>query len=238
MAAWRDMSLQPIVSQRLYQQVAESIKQQIQSGTLAAGERLPSEKVLAQQLGVSRPTVREAMIALEIAGLVEIRSGSGSYVREKSVGLTPTIDTGPGPIELLKARMLIEGEVAAEAAARASKRDLALIKNSIEQMEFMMASGEHGRSADQSFHVNIARASGNDVLASIVGNLWEGMFSPLFSKLSERTHLVSRQEAALKDHKAIFAALSTRDSIGARAAMRQHLTKVQNILSDADLFQE
>jgi DNA-binding FadR family transcriptional regulator len=232
------MSLQPIISQRLYQQVAESIKQQVHSGKLTAGERLPSEKVLAQQLGVSRPTVREAMIALEIAGLVEIRSGSGSYVRDKNTGLTPSIDTGPGPIELLKARMLIEGEVAAEAAARASKRDLELIESTIEQMELMLATGEHSRSADQSFHVHIARASGNDVLASIVSNLWDGMFSPLFYKLSERTRLVSRQEAAIKEHKAIFSALSTHDSLGARSAMRHHLTSVQNILSDADLFEE
>jgi DNA-binding FadR family transcriptional regulator len=232
------MSLQPIISQRLYQQVADSIKHQIHSGKLGTGERLPSEKVLAQQLGVSRPTVREAMIALEIAGLVEIRSGSGSYVREKNAGLMPGLDTGPGPIELLKARMLIEGEVAAEAAVRASKRDLELIEDTIEQMELMLASGEHSRSADHSFHVNIARASGNDVLASIVGKLWEGMFSPIFYKLSERTHLVSRQEAAIKEHKAIFAALSTHDSLSARACMRHHLTRVQNILSDADLFQE
>ena len=114
------MALEPIVNQRLYQQVADSIRKQIQSGAMPAGSRLPSEKLLAQQLGVSRPTVREAMIALEIAGLVEIRTGSGSYVRQRDTIAAPSVDTGPGPIELLNARILIEGEIAAEAAQRAT----------------------------------------------------------------------------------------------------------------------
>ncbi len=227
--------LQPIVTQRLYQQVAENLRRQIQLGTVKPGERLPPEKVLAQQLGVSRPTVREAMIALEIAGLVEIRSGSGSYVREKPIRFSPGIDTGPGPFELLNARVLIEGEVASEAALRASERDLDVLAESIDEMEAMLAGGEHSRSADQSFHVQIARASGNDVLASIVGGLWEGMFSPLFYKLSERTSLVSRQDAAIAEHKAIYAALRAHDPVGARSAMHHHLKRVRSVLSDAEL---
>jgi DNA-binding FadR family transcriptional regulator len=101
------VALEPIVNQRLYQQVADSIRRQIQSGAMPPGSRLPSEKLLAQQLGVSRPTVREAMIALEIAGLVEIRTGSGSYVRHRDTIAAPSVDTGPGPIELLNARILI-----------------------------------------------------------------------------------------------------------------------------------
>ena len=112
------MALDPIVSRRLYQQVAERIKHQIQAGSISAGERLPAEKDLALQLGVSRPIVREALIALEIAGLVEIRTGSGTYIRDRGKLLFPMVDAGPGPFELLHARLLIEGEVAAEAAIR------------------------------------------------------------------------------------------------------------------------
>ena len=116
------MALDPIVSRRLYQQVAERIKQQIQAGSISAGDRLPAEKDLALQLGVSRPMVREALIALEIAGLVEIRTGSGTYIRDRGKLLFPMVDAGPGPFELLHARLLIEGEVAAEAAIRATDR--------------------------------------------------------------------------------------------------------------------
>jgi DNA-binding FadR family transcriptional regulator len=233
-----NVALEPIVSQRLYQQVADSLRKQIQSGAMPPGSRLPSEKTLAQQLGVSRPTVREAMIALEIAGLVEIRTGSGSYVRQRDAIATPSIDTGPGPIELLHARILIEGEIAAEAAQRATSEDLAAIAATIKEMESMIARGEHSRSADQNFHVAIARASGNDVLASIVGELWAGMFSPLFHQFSERTRLVRRQDAALEEHRAIFAALRTHDALGARAAMRHHLMQVQAVLTDAELSRE
>ncbi len=229
---------EPIVNQRLYQQVADSIREQIQRGAMPPGSRLPSEKVLAQQLGVSRPTVREAMIALEITGLVEIRTGSGSYVRSRTSGLPPTVDTGPGPIELLHARILIEGEIAAEAAQRATAADLEGIAGTLHQMESMMARGEHSRAADQSFHVHIARASGNDVLASIVGELWAGMFSPLFHTFSERTRLVSRQDAALSEHRAIYAALRTHDALAARSAMRQHLMQVQAVLADAELSKD
>jgi DNA-binding FadR family transcriptional regulator len=232
------VALEPIVNQRLYQQVADSIRKQIQSGSMAPGSRLPSEKLLAQQLGVSRPTVREAMIALEIAGLVEIRTGSGSYVRHRDSIAAPSVDTGPGPIELLNARMLIEGEIAAEAAQRATAEDLVEIAQTLTEMESIIARGEHSRSADQDFHVRIARASGNDVLASIVGELWAGMFSPLFHQFSERTRLVRRQDAALHEHRAIYAALRTHDAIGARAAMRHHLMQVQAVLANAELSKD
>ncbi len=229
---------EPIVNQRLYQQVADSIREQIQRGAMPPGSRLPSEKVLAQQLGVSRPTVREAMIALEITGLVEIRTGSGSYVRSRPSGLPPSVDTGPGPIELLQARILIEGEIAAEAAQRATAADLESIAGTLHEMESMIARGEHSRAADQSFHVHIARASGNDVLASIVGELWAGMFSPMFHTFSERTRLVSRQDAALSEHRAIYSALRTHDALAARSAMRQHLMQVQAILADAEFSKD
>jgi DNA-binding FadR family transcriptional regulator len=232
------VTLEPIVNQRLYQQVADSIRKQIQSGAMPPGSRLPSEKLLAQQLGVSRPTVREAMIALEIAGLVEIRTGSGSYVRHRDTIAAPSVDTGPGPIELLNARILIEGEIAAEAAQRATPEDLEEIAGTLREMESIIARGEHSRNADQSFHVSIARASGNDVLASIVGELWAGMFSPLFNQFSERTRLVRRQDAALHEHRAIYAALRTHDALGARAAMRHHLMQVQAVLADAELSKD
>ena len=232
------VALEPIVNQRLYQQVADSIRKQIQTGSMPPGSRLPSEKLLAQQLGVSRPTVREAMIALEIAGLVEIRTGSGSYVRHRDLIAAPSVDTGPGPIELVNARILIEGEIAAEAAQRATPEDLVEIAQTLQEMESVIARGEHSRNADQSFHVCIARASGNDVLASIVGELWAGMFSPLFNQFSERTRLVRRQDAAVHEHRAIYAALRTHDAIGARAAMRHHLMQVQAVLADAELSKD
>lgn len=229
------MALDPIVSRRLYQQVAERIKQQIQAGSISAGDRLPAEKDLALQLGVSRPTVREALIALEIAGLVEIRTGSGTYIRDRGKLLFPMVDAGPGPFELLHARLLIEGEVAAEAAIRATEKDLAAIDTTIQEMEQIMAAGAHAREADQAFHVLIANVAGNSVLADFVARLWHGMFSPMFHKLSEHTGHMANQERTLAEHKAIYAALSTHDALGARTAMRRHLKSVEMVLAKSNL---
>ena len=124
--------LQPIATQRLYQQVASRIEELISSGRIVAGKRLPAEKELARQLGVSRPTIREAMIALEIAGLVEVRTGSGIYVSKAAPSRTVIIDSGPGPFELLNARLLIEGEIAANVAVLASIDDLNEIQETID----------------------------------------------------------------------------------------------------------
>src|ERR1700722_7333677 len=118
------VTLEPIVNQRLYQQVADSIRRQIQSGAMPPGSRLPSEKLLAQQLGVSRPTVRR-----------------------RDAPAAPSVDTGPGPIELLNARILIEGEIAAEAAQRATPEDLEEIAGTLQEMESIIARGEQRRNA-------------------------------------------------------------------------------------------
>src|ERR1700749_3490810 len=227
----RDLSLDPIINKRLYQQVAERILRQIESGALSAGARLPAEKDLAQQLGISRPTVREALVALEIAGFVEIRTGSGTYVCNRGRHLTPMLDAGPGPFELLHARLLIEGEVASEAAIRATPEDLAAVEATIHEMEQMVLAGEHSRAADQRFHVLIANVSGNSVLAELVSNLWQGMLSPMFYKMSELPGLIANQELARAEHKAIFAALATHDPVGAGAAMRRHLKSVEAVLT-------
>lgn len=225
------MSLAPIINKRLYQQVAERIRRQIESGALVAGDRLPAEKELAQQLGISRPTVREALVALEIAGFVEIRTGSGTYVCHRGKLLPPMLDAGPGPFELLHARLLIEGEVASEAAMRATADDLTAIEATLVEMEEMVQAGVHSRAADQKFHVLIANVSGNSVLAELVSSLWQGMFSPMFYKMSELTDLIANQARALAEHKAIFSALVTHDPVGARAAMRHHLKSVETVLA-------
>ena len=108
------MEIKSVKVQRLYLQVADQLMELIRGGSLKSGERLPSERDLAEQFGVSRPTIREAMIALEIAGLVEIRSGSGVYVLEARDKSSPQVDDqGPGPFEILEARRLIEGEACA-----------------------------------------------------------------------------------------------------------------------------
>jgi DNA-binding FadR family transcriptional regulator len=110
-----------IISQRLYQQVAEQLATLIRAGEFLPGQRLPPERDLALKLGASRPTVREAMIAFEIAGLVDIRSGSGIYVNDARVASIAIGDVGASVFTILAARRAIEGEVAALAAVAPSQ---------------------------------------------------------------------------------------------------------------------
>src|SRR5437763_7544866 len=119
------MPIHSIEPRRLYRQIADQIRTLIRSREFAAGTRLPPERDLASQLRVSRPSVREALIALEVEGLVEIRGGSGVYVRVKPNGARPAPDSEWGPLELIRARALIEREVAAQAAQLATRKQIA-----------------------------------------------------------------------------------------------------------------
>ena len=139
------MPIQTVASQRLYQQVAGQLGELIRQGEFLPGDRLPPERDLARQLGVSRPTVREAMIALEIAGLVDVRTGSGAYVRKApSTGVMPFAppDIGPSPFELVAARRLIEPEVAFAAAGCMHAGVLAGIAETLDTMRAGIDAGD------------------------------------------------------------------------------------------------
>jgi len=231
------MPLQPLNSQRLYQQAAGQIRELIRAGEYAAGDRLPPERELARRLGISRPTVREAMIALEIAGMIAIRAGAGIFVsdvpaRGAKANLAP-LDAGPSPFNLLDARRLIECAVVERAARLASRSDLARIGLTIRQMERDMANGGDGREADRAFHARIAEAAQNGVLAGLLDRLWEEMSTPLFHHLSDRTGLPSNKAMTIRDHRAIYDCLARRDGKAARAAMEAHLAHVEAILAGA-----
>ena len=219
------MEIQAVKTRRLYLQVAEQLMGFIQGGTLEPGERLPSERDLAERFGVSRPTIREAMIALEIAGLVEIRTGSGIYVVQPRASLQESLgDEGPGPFEILETRLLIETETAALAAARISDAQLAELETALNEMEQENAGGTVTERADRQFHCIIAQASQNSALASIVDWLWDLRDK---SKLSAVFHQRVRAEGvhpSFDEHRRIFTALQRRDPVRAREAMHRHIS--------------
>jgi len=237
------MPFQPIVSQRLYQQVANQIGELIRTGQFAAGHRLPPERDLAKSLGASRPVVREAMIALELAGLVEVRGGSGAYVKAPSEWvangnggslLHVLTDSGPGPFDVISARVMIEGEIVFAAASEATPDDLREIAETITMMQSAIALGEPSERIDRLFHTRIAAATHNAVLPPIVESLWDGQFAPVFTALSTRTHLPQNRAATLRDHTRIADALMAHDAVEARDAMRAHLGEVMRVLMRDD----
>lgn len=225
------MPLQLVETQRLYQQVADQIGSLIRAGEFAAGERLPPERELARQLGVSRPVVREAMIALEIAGLVEVRGGAGAFVRPgRPRADSAASDPGASPFDVIRARQMLEGEIAFSAAAAASETDIAALRAAMAEMEADIAAGKDSRRADRAFHVRIAGITGNAVLVGLVDGLWAQMLAPMFDMLGRHTGLRGEDSMTMADHEAVVAALARRDPEAAREAMRAHLGHVEKIL--------
>src|SRR5258708_3565842 len=159
------MPITRLEPQRLYRQIADQIQELIRSGEFPPGSRLPPERTLAVQLGVSRPSLREAMIALEIAGAVTVQTGSGIYVRTglPSAASVPAAipDSGPGPFELIGARRVIESQIAGLAAELARPTDIDRLSAAIAQMVEEDRQGAVDEEADRSFHIALAEATRN-----------------------------------------------------------------------------
>lgn len=213
-----------IETRRLYEQVADRIKALIEAEGLTNGARLPAERDLATQLGVSRPSLREALIALEIDGRIEIRSGSGIYVcpvtHRNDVA---ALSLGESPAELMQARVVLESAVATLAAARASKLGLQRVEEALEDMREGLANGYKPVEADRRFHLSIAEQGGNVVLADMVGTLYDSRHSPISSRMSVRGETLKSWQSALAEHESILRALKSRNPQAAAAAMCHHL---------------
>jgi len=222
------MPIQAIEPQRLYRQIAEQLRQLMASGEFSVGTRLPAERELASQLGVSRPSVREALIALEVEGVIEVRTGSGIYVRQPSESQplpshSSNTPTDWGPLEVMSARLVIEAEVAALAARNAGKADHKAIRAAWQQMKQEVAAGQVPRWGDEAFHEAIASACGNSVLLDTVRRLWQARNGPLFERLGDHFENPGSWIAALQEHAMVMQAIEAGDSPGARKAMQKHL---------------
>jgi GntR family transcriptional regulator, hexuronate regulon transcriptional repressor len=213
-------------TRKLYQQVASTIMGSIMSGKYKPGERLPSERDLAVAFKVSRPTIREAMIALEIRGLAETRHGSGIYVTDQPAAATNSADLDIGAFELTEARRLFEGEAAALAATQVSDECIEELERIIAEMEDENARGQQDWTADRRFHIAIARATRNTAIATVIENLLDMRHkSPLCVYMLERARRVGVQPR-VSEHRRILVALRKHDPRAARNAMRDHLARV------------
>jgi GntR family transcriptional repressor for pyruvate dehydrogenase complex len=222
------MPFQSIEPRRLYRQIAEQIRGLIRSGEYLPGARLPPERDLAKQLGVSRPSVREALIALEVEGLVEVRIGSGIYVQRAAAAPNDddaAVHAEAGPFELLRARHVIESECAALAAKSAKKAQIAAIEDAVAVMQREFDAHTQPLAGDQLFHIRIAEATGNGALVAVVKMLWEERTGPLYKQLEHHYDSPALWVAAMAEHRAIVAAIAAHDASGARSAMQRHLTQ-------------
>lgn len=211
--------------ERLYQKLARQLFAELAAGHYAVGDRLPAERELSIQYNVSRPAVREAMIALEVQGIIEVRIGSGAYVRAlpseaDSPGFTATA------FELMEARLLIEGEAAALAAVHIHDDELDELERLVAEIDNENRLPGVSTNADQAFHLTIAAATRNTVIQSQVEEMWRlRSASPNCALLLEKARTANVQPV-VAEHRAVLDALRARDPAAARAAMRGHLAAV------------
>lgn len=218
---------------RLYQQVADKLRAEIIAGRYEVNSRLPAERLLAEEFNVSRPTIREAIIALEIGGLVEVRVGSGVYVVSKTGDNRAPAELNIGPFEQLEARRIIESDIAAVAAARIDDMQIARLDMLLVEMARENEIGAIGEEADREFHHVIAEGTRNSALVSSVEHLW--MFretSPMMVALLNKARAYGVQPM-IEDHRRILDALKERDPDGAHAAMHHHLSRVIDALLES-----
>ena len=217
--------LQIVRSRRVYEQIAEEIQNLIATKQLRAGDRLPAERDLATLFAVSRPSVREAMIALEAAGFIEVRTGDGTYVRQvpTSQPLMPWSkdgDPGPGPLEQFQARRLIEPDLAMRAAVVATDAEIAHLGTLVDEMvEVYPTLGDFDDKLGHRFHTALARSARNSILAGIVEHLWDLRDSDMWRHLRRRVVNSVNRSRAVEDRTRIVQALRQRDPGGAKAAM-------------------
>ena len=217
------MPLTAVDNRRLYRQIADQIAALIGGGEYGPGQRLPPERDLAKQLGVSRPSVREALIALEVEGFVEVRMGSGVYVTDRGSGPAGKAAVDAGPFELIRARWMIESECAALAAKNATRAQVKAIEEALDEMETARDRGVVPLGPDRTFHLRIAEATGNSALVLVVQTLWDQRTGPLFLRLEHHYDTPALWTVAIKEHRDIVAAIARHDAAGARAAMRRHM---------------
>lgn len=219
------MPIKAVEPQRLYRRIAEQIARLIRRGEYRPGARLPPERDLARLLEVSRPSVREALIALEVEGYVEVRVGSGVYVtqRRPAARSVDPLPADSGPFELIAARRLLESECAALAARQASPAQIRRMKAALAAMERDRRRAVMPLDNDRRFHLEIAEGSGNSALALAVRTLWDQRTGPLFMRLERHFDTPDLWEAAIAEHNTVMSAIESHDAGGARAAMRRHM---------------
>lgn len=214
-------------SRRLFWDIVEKVEDLIDSGKYPPGSRLPPERLLAEQFDVSRPTIREAIIALEVRGRVEVKTSSGVYVIEKAEEALNQIDVSA--FELTQARALVEGEAAALAAASITEEELERLHESLVAME----RGINAEQADREFHSIISKATRNNAILYAVENFWHLRENKDNVREAYSNVCSSNTSKRIDEHRDIYNALKAKDPQRARLAMHEHFNRLINALFDA-----
>jgi GntR family transcriptional regulator, transcriptional repressor for pyruvate dehydrogenase complex len=228
--AMPDSSLQPIRRSPLYEEVVERLRAFIDIEELKPGDKLLSERELAQRLGVSRTSVRQALTALRVGGLVEIRHGDGVYLLGPPEDVVPSLadqllQSHAQLPAIMEVREALETQTARLAARRRSEEDLRELRAALDAMAAAIEAGEDGADADQRFHGAIARAARNDLIVGLMDQLADPIDQTRRASLSRP----DRPPRSLAAHHQILDAIERQDEHAAATAMREHLEVVADL---------
>jgi GntR family transcriptional regulator, transcriptional repressor for pyruvate dehydrogenase complex len=227
------LDIEPIKSTRIYEEIVRQVKAMIAEGRLKGGDRLPPERDLAEKFVVSRTSVREALRALESLGLVEIRPGEGTFVRQVSIDalVEPLallmVSQREAIGELFEARRLLEPSLAALAATRATSEEIQEMERILEEQAREVAAGRTGLAQDAQFHTAIGAAAHNRAITRIT----HAIMDLLTQSREESLNTPGRPTRSHEDHRRVLAAISRRDAEGARKAMLDHIEAVEGLVS-------
>lgn len=231
------MQLKPIKTQKIYEKIVDQIGQLVAEGQLKPGDRLPSERELVERFQVSRASIREAISALEMMGLIEVRSGEGTYIR------VVNIDSVVAPLawmlfiekdtdlELYEVRKILEVQAAGLAAERAEEEDINELFEALEIMRIDLESHRLGEEADHHFHYAIARATHNKILFRLMNTISDTMRKTLQSSRSKLYEDRSTPEKLYQEHYLLYEAIKNHDMERAQKLMLEHLVGVENYLA-------
>lgn len=230
----------PQPKKKAYQVIVDQIKEYFLNGELQPGEKLPTERELASRFNVSRTSVREALRKLEIKGLIEIKQGSGSFIKateSHTLGeeLSSTIIKTEKKLiyEMLELRQALEVECAFLASRRANSEDLERIRKALELMEQGKNDVELGIQADLSFHINIVLASHNSIFLQLFQTLSDHMQDTIRATRSQRLKNPERTQETIDEHKEIYLAIAAGDAEQAKQLMEKHISQIRRELTES-----
>lgn len=230
------MILKPIKTPKVYEQIVDQISQQIAQGHLKPGDRLPSERELVERFKVSRASIREALSALVMMGLVEVRSGEGTYIRRVNAEsvVTPLawmlVIEKNTDLELYESRKIIEVQAAGLAAERANIDDFNDMFEALETMRKNLKLHHLGEEPDHNFHYAIAKAAHNKILLRLMTTLSDTLRKSLKSNRSKIFEHEDSPQKLFNEHFQIYEAIKNRDVEKAQKLMMDHLVGVENNL--------
>ena len=223
-----DDALRPMSRQRLYEQVLERLRAYVEEGGLRAGDRLPTERELADRLGISRASVKQAIVVLEVQGLVEVRQGGGMRLLRDSLDTEPVerlVERRRRLPDVLDAREALETKLAELAAERRTDDDLAALEQALNWMEDEIATGRHGIEGDRRFHAAVTAAAHSPLLAEFMRSIAE----QIGESREESLRQPGRPKRSFAQHRKILDAIAEGRSKAAAAAMRRHVRTVAQV---------